>query len=258
MVPWMCIERGSELTPTARWVNVCFYLHTLLTPPWPPPSCLWCGLLSSDAQTVPLACFLPFCSLSTVSEILHIERCAVISWGCSVRVIFLDAFLDRSRCCWSTCRSPVCQLSFLVFILLLPAMLNVRWYVLTCDWIEAILNWLMAREQSRTGISTFSRLPGAQALTGPRPTRRVRDMLLKWFRNNIRAEDVTLFCRTTTAERRPVTLLVFILLPQKWSASSEFGCQRREVWLLWTLYEFPSHPMCWDSDCKALLNLGEP
>lgn len=49
----------------------------------------------------------------------------------------------------------------------------------------------------------------------------------KWFRYNIRAEDVTLFCRTTTAERRPVTLLFFILLPHKWSVK----LQQLRVWL---------------------------
>lgn len=84
------------------------------------------------------------------------------------------------------------------------------------------------RKKSRTGISTFSHLPRAQALTGPLPAWRVRDMLFKWFRNNIQADvDVTLFCRTTKAEHGPVTLLLFILLPHKWSVKS----QQLRVWL---------------------------
>lgn len=40
-----------------------------------------------------------------------------------------------------------------------------------------------------------------------------QDMLsFESFRCDIRAEDVTLFSRTTKAEHRPVTLLLFILL----------------------------------------------
>lgn len=146
--------KTAEQTPTARWANVCFYPQALLNPPWPPPSCLWRGLLSCDAQTVPIACFVPFClpSLSKPRDRTHRTMCS--QW---LRM-FSQGYIFRRIL--GSLKVPLVHMS----VTCVPiVMLIVRGYVLPCARIQAILNWLRACEQTGTGISTLSRLPCARA-----------------------------------------------------------------------------------------------